>query len=57
MMNTVKQMVGIVSVERVIPISGNVLQVVVFIPGTHETSGMHITRKEDRSPEAEYQGI
>lgn len=56
-MNTVKQMVGIVSVERVIPISGNVLQVVVFIPGTHETSGMHITRKEDRSPEAEYQGI
>lgn len=43
-MSTLKQMVGIVPIERVFPSLVVVRQQVSFIPSTRETSMMHRTR-------------
>lgn len=57
MMSTLKQMVGIMPIERVFLSLVVVHQEVFLIPSTYETSVMHRTRKENCSPETEYQGF
>lgn len=56
MINSISTTSGSVPSERVRPSLAVVLRV-FFIPSTHETSVMHITRKKKSPSETEYPGI